>query len=519
MASSLIDEARNQKAAYRAIASRLDQAEQELAEHRANARERNQPPPDPLRETLNPQNVRAFGTPEIPSARSGRYTGENSQRPPQQSMPQRSLSYSGLDEIDTGLQAQRSTLIQSQNRYMERTGEPRNRIPPLGNLTSENQTPSAPRTAQQTGFSEPRGQARGYDPRIPIDADPQREDLGILGKTGTAEEEEVNYIGGAGFQGNQGGNRNSYGNRRRLLASGEGRESARRRLRGRKFDEFRWVTLVSIDTSHRASIDIHQSKSIDRNTRASIDNTYGVNRILQCLTSIDTQKLISIDNHHLLSIDRGAPITYRVQMPKIDLARLNALRPKPKPSEQPPKPVRTLSDDGDDPMEEDRVSTGRTLRRRKEKVRKHLKRGANEKEKENFQKRVFRIPLHKPFEEAYYSHILWMFFRETREKEEDIRRMFCEAREKMRKRITLKKKSDPGQSAIPCTVEPSQELFTFVDCSKKNSGGIVTDLEVKIGGNALVPVDFHILDIKLNWNSSLLLGRAFLSTVGAVCNL
>ncbi|KAF3538840.1 hypothetical protein F2Q69_00022999 [Brassica cretica] len=60
-------------------------------------------------------------------------------------------------------------------------------------------------------------------------------------------------------------------------------------------------------------------------------------------------------------------------------------------------------------------------------------------------------------------------------------------------------------------VEPSQELFTFVDCSQRNSGGIVRDLEVQIG-NALVPVDFHVLDIKLNWNSSLLLGRAFLST-------
>jgi len=142
-----------------------------------------------------------------------------------------------------------------------------------------------------------------------------------------------------------------------------------------------------------------------------------------------------------------------------------------------------------------------------------------------------------------------MFFRETRESEEDIRRMFYEAREQMRKRVTLKKKSDPGQFAIPCTVkgiefphalcdtgasvsilprvmadhlglqvEPSQELFTFVDCSQRNSGGIVRDLEVQIG-NALVPVDFHVLDIKLNWNSSLLLGRAFLSTVGAVCNL
>ncbi|KAF3565096.1 hypothetical protein DY000_02014434 [Brassica cretica] len=210
-------------------------------------------------------------------------------------------------------------------------------------------------------------------------------------------------------------------------------------------------------------------------------------------------------------------------MPKIDVARLNALRPTPKPSEQPSEPVRTPSDDGDNPMEEDMVSTGRTQRRRKKKVVKHLKRGANEKEKENFQTRVFKIPLHKPFEEAYYSHRLWMFFRETREKEEDIRRMFCEAREKMRKMITLKKKSDPGQCAIPCTVqgikfphalcdtgasvsipprvmadhlslqvEPSQELFTFVDCSQKNSGGIVRDLEVQID-NALVPVDLHVL--------------------------
>ena len=89
-----------------------------------------------------------------------------------------------------------------------------------------------------------------------------------------------------------------------------------------------------------------------------------------------------------------------------------------------------------------------------------------------------------------------MFFRETRETEEDIRRMFYEAREKLRKIIKLKKKSDPWQFAIPCTVkdidlphalcdtgasvsilprvmadhlglqvEPSKELFTFVDCS------------------------------------------------------
>ncbi|KAF3521934.1 hypothetical protein F2Q69_00048294 [Brassica cretica] len=84
----------------------------------------------------------------------------------------------------------------------------------------------------------------------------------------------------------------------------------------------------------------------------------------------------------------------------------------------------------------------------------------------------------------------------------------------MRMRITFKKKkSDPEKFAIPCTVkgiefphvlcdtgasvkiiprvmadhlglqvEPSQELFTFVDCSQKNSGGIVRDLEVQIVG-------------------------------------
>ena len=93
-----------------------------------------------------------------------------------------------------------------------------------------------------------------------------------------------------------------------------------------------------------------------------------------------------------------------------------------------------------------------------------------------------------------------MFFRESRETEEDIRRMFCEVREQMMKRVTLKKKSDPGQFAVPCTVkgiefphalcdtrasvsilprimadylglqvEPSKKLFTFVDCSQRNS--------------------------------------------------
>uniref|UniRef100_A0A0D3CFG4 Uncharacterized protein n=1 Tax=Brassica oleracea var. oleracea TaxID=109376 RepID=A0A0D3CFG4_BRAOL len=175
-------------------------------------------------------------------------------------------------------------------------------------------------------------------------------------------------------------------------------------------------------------------------------------------------------------------------MPKIDVARLNAVRPQAKPSDNPPEATSTHSDDAKDPMEVDRVPMGRTLSKRNEKVVKHLKRGATEKEMESFQKRVLRIPIEKPFEEAYFTHILWMFFRETRETEEDIRRMFCGAREKMKKRITLKKKSDPEKFAIPCTVKGIEFPHALCNTTASvnilpriiSSGGIIRDLEVQI---------------------------------------
>ncbi|WZZ34792.1 hypothetical protein YC2023_018193 [Brassica napus] len=264
------------------------------------------------------------------------------------------------------------------------------------------------------------------------------------------------------------------------------------------------------------------------------------------IPAIDRQREIAIDRQPPAPINRRAPLTYRVQMPKIDVARLNALRPQPKPSDNPQEDISPHSDDAAEPMEVDKFPMGRTLRKRKGKVAKHLKREANEKEMDRFQKRVFRILLEKPFEDAYFTHRLSMFFKETRETEEDIRRMFCEAREKMKKRITLKKKSDPGEFAVPCTVkgiefphalcdtgasvsillrvmadhldlkvEPSKESFTFVDCSQRIPGGIVRDLEVQIG-NALVPVDFHVLDIKLKCNFSLLLGRALVNSRSSV---
>ncbi|KAF2590434.1 hypothetical protein F2Q70_00039124 [Brassica cretica] len=139
----------------------------------------------------------------------------------------------------------------------------------------------------------------------------------------------------------------------------------------------------------------------------------------------------------------------------------------------------------------------RTFRRRKEKVPKHLKRGANDKEMDNFTKRILRNPMDNPFEEAYFTHRLWMFFRETKGTEEDIRRMFHQVREKLRKRITLKKKSDPGMFVVPCLIigidYPSALCDTGSSVSilpKRNFRGIIRNLDMQIG-NALVPVDFH----------------------------
>ncbi|KAF2617418.1 hypothetical protein F2Q68_00039050 [Brassica cretica] len=265
------------------------------------------------------------------------------------------------------------------------------------------------------------------------------------------------------------------------MASGEAGEAARRRFRSRKLDEFRRIAFVSIDAGLRTSIDIHQSKLIDRLSIASIDDTYGVDRILQFREDYDSRGVRSKtptsaqpclcqyrsahwsshrsteSGHHLSTTSSAHRSTHtshnRVHMPKIDVARLNALRPQPKPSANPPETTITHSDDAAEPMEVDKAPMGRNLRKRKGKVAKHLKREANEKEMESFQKRVFGIPLEKPFKETYFTHRLWIFFRETRETEEDIRRMFCEAREKMKKRITLKKKSDPRKFAVPCTVK------------------------------------------------------------------
>ncbi|KAG5397577.1 hypothetical protein IGI04_019391 [Brassica rapa subsp. trilocularis] len=141
--------------------------------------------------------------------------------------------------------------------------------------------------------------------------------------------------------------------------------------------------------------------------------------------TIDRQSEFNVDRHNTPPIDRQAPLIYRVRLPSIDNDYINALKPPPKPLE---------------PVQEDQETEGRRLRKRKEKIPKKLKREANEKEMDGFTKRILRIPIEKPFDEAYFTHRLWMFFRETKVTEEDIRRMFHQVREKMRQWITLTKK-------------------------------------------------------------------------------
>ncbi|KAG5375972.1 hypothetical protein IGI04_040568, partial [Brassica rapa subsp. trilocularis] len=169
--------------------------------------------------------------------------------------------------------------------------------------------------------------------------------------------------------------------------------------------------------------------------------------------TIDRQSEYAVDRHNTPPIDRQAPLTYRVRLPSIDNDYINALRPPPKPLASPPEPKPNPLNSSPEPVQENKETEGRRLRKRKEKIPKNLKREANDKEMDGFTKRVLRIPIEKAFDEAYFTHRLWMFFRETKVTEEDIRRMFHQVREKMKHRITLTKKSDPGKFAIPCVVK------------------------------------------------------------------
>ena len=101
-------------------------------------------------------------------------------------------------------------------------------------------------------------------------------------------------------------------------------------------------------------------------------------------------------------------------LPIIDVAILNALR-------TPFRPLETSTDINShqyeyapEPMVVEHAIVGRTLRKKKEKVPNHLKRGATEKKMDNFTKNVLMISLDKPFDEAYFTHILRMFSEKPR---------------------------------------------------------------------------------------------------------
>ncbi|KAF3568993.1 hypothetical protein DY000_02016072 [Brassica cretica] len=83
--------------------------------------------------------------------------------------------------------------------------------------------------------------------------------------------------------------------------------------------------------------------------------------------NIDRQRETTDDRQPPAPIDRRTPLTYRVQLPKIDIARINALRPQPKPSANPPETASIHSEDAAESMKVDKAHMRRTLRKRKKK--------------------------------------------------------------------------------------------------------------------------------------------------------
>ncbi|KAG5414589.1 hypothetical protein IGI04_002156, partial [Brassica rapa subsp. trilocularis] len=223
--------------------------------------------------------------------------------------------------------------------------------------------------------------------------------------------------------------------------------------------ESQWCRLMSMN-SHR-STDHDEDRWTDYSSHRSTSSAKS--------TEYNASES-DVDRHNTPSIDRQAPLTYRVRLPSIDNDYINALRPPPKPLANPPEPKPNPLNSSQESVQEEQESEGRRLRKRKEKIHINLKREANEKEMDGFTKRVLRISIEKPFDEAYFTHQLWMFFRETKVTELDIRRMFHQVREKMKHRITLTKKSDPGKFAISCVVKGVEFPHSMCDTGASNYG-------------------------------------------------
>ncbi|KAF3580448.1 hypothetical protein DY000_02031085 [Brassica cretica] len=180
-----------------------------------------------------------------------------------------------------------------------------------------------------------------------------------------------------------------------------------RNATGQKLDAQGNITL-DIDRRHL----LNRLRSVEKHPHPP--SPFYVKIDLQHEPAIDRQRETDIDRPPSPPIDRRAPLTYRVWLPSIDIDRINALRPPPKPLANPPEPTTNPSDTTPEPMQVDEATKGRRLRKRKEKIPKNLKREADEKEMDGLTKRVLRIPVEKPFDEVYFTHQLWMFFRETK---------------------------------------------------------------------------------------------------------
>ncbi|KAF3507649.1 hypothetical protein F2Q69_00006829 [Brassica cretica] len=103
----------------------------------------------------------------------------------------------------------------------------------------------------------------------------------------------------------------------------------------------------------RTSIDGLQTKPIDSLSRASIDDTYRVDHILKCRKDHDSRGVRS-----------KTPASAQPGLCKNrSTSPVNALRPQPKPSANPPETTITHSDDATEPMEVDKAPMGRTLRK------------------------------------------------------------------------------------------------------------------------------------------------------------
>ncbi|XP_057747069.1 uncharacterized protein LOC130966299 [Arachis stenosperma] len=66
--------------------------------------------------------------------------------------------------------------------------------------------------------------------------------------------------------------------------------------------------------------------------------------------------------------------------------------------------------------------------------------------------------------------------------------------------------------------KPTRMVLQLADKTFKFSHGVVEDLLVKVG-EFIFPADFVVLDIEEEANTSIILGRAFLATAGAIIDV